>query len=88
MNYEEEIQTDEFRQRASNNVYHSIEMLDKIESGWMPDDGDPIEDRKNEVRKMYDSNLQFLKNSLEDTNIDGFLDRERVENAIKNACRP
>jgi len=88
MHYEEEIQTDEYRQRASNGVYDSIELLEKIDAGWMPDDGDPIEDRKNEVRKMYDSNLQFLKNSLENTNLDGFLDRERVENAIKNTCRP
>ena len=74
--------SDENRQRATNGVYHSIEMLEKLAEGWIPDPWETPETIKQQRQEAYDSNLKFLKLALNHEYYEGFLDKERVQAAI------
>lgn len=73
------------RQRAANNVYDSIAVLEKLATGWQPDPYETPEERAKLAKEMYDSNLSFLKNALTSPYYEGFLDTKRVEDAIAAA---
>ena len=82
---ENDLWSDEFRTRAANNTYHSIDLLEKIESGWMPEPSETPEERKKLTAEMYNLNLAFLKNAVDNPYYEGFIDRKRVEDAIAAA---
>jgi len=77
--------SEETRQKAANNVYHSIDLLEKLSAGWAPDPYESPSEQLKQRTDMYESNLQFLKNTLNEEYYEGFLDTKRVEDAIAAA---
>lgn len=75
--------SDENRQRAANAVYDSISMLEKLEQGWCPDQFETPEKKEKMCDDVFNANLGLLKNALESDYYGEFLDRARVEEAIK-----
>lgn len=75
----------EDRQKAANNVYDSITVLEQLQEGWSPDPSASPDERAEMRKQIYDANLQFLKNALVNEYYKGFLDTKRVEDAIAAA---
>ena len=77
--------SDESRQKASNNVYHSIDLLEKLNTGWAPDPYESPSEQLKQRTELYEANLQFLKNALNEEYYKEFLDAKRVQDAIDAA---
>ena len=82
---EENFWSDEFRTRAANNAYHSIDVLERLESGWRPDREESPEEVARLSADLYNNNLDFLKGVLDNPYYEGFIDRKRVQDAIDAA---
>jgi len=82
---EDDLWSEEFRTRAANNAYHSIEALERATSSWTPDRFESAEENDRLRNDLYNSNLNFLKGVLNDPYYEGFIDRKRVQDAIDAA---
>jgi len=73
------------RQKSADNVYDSITVLEKLANAWNPDPNDTPERQAELKKRVYDTNLEFLKNALASDYYEGYLDAKRVEDAIAAA---
>jgi hypothetical protein len=73
------------RLAAANNVYDSIPILVELGNGFQPDPGEPEAVRRVLAQELYDSNLNFLKATLNSPYYNGYLDTETVQAAIDYA---
>lgn len=82
---EENFWSDEFRTRAANNAYHSIDLLERLDTGWRPGQDESPEEVARLSADLYSFNLSFLKGVIDNPYYDGFIDRKRVQDAIAAA---
>ena len=71
--------------KATENVYHSIDAINDVINGWVPDRTILATDPENVegAREYLESNLNFLKNTLKTPFYEGYLDVERVQTGIE-----